>query len=131
MAYGPTATALIEDDKVDDNGIPQYTLGSPVTLDVITAVNGKEGYSNLLFSESLNYAWGYHAKDKDFTYLTEADVGEGKMIISGLGENTLVVDRRYVNELYTFKCVITNSVNGKTATCGEENALAFDVAPMD
>ena len=131
MAYGPTATKLIEENKVDDNGIPQYILGSPVTLDVITVVNGKEGYSNLLFSENLSYNWGYQLEDGKFIYLTEADVGEGKMVVSGLGENALVVDRNHVKGSCVFKCVITNSVNGQTATCGEENALVFDVTPIN
>ena len=123
MAYGAVATA----QEKDKNGLPEYPDGGANTLDVVVTVNGMSGYSNELFSEELSYAWGYQIGDGKFTYLTDKDAVEGGLVISGLGTPTLVVNNLEDGRVYTYKCIITNRVNGKTAACSESNALAFNV----
>ena len=125
MAYGETSNAKNKDDK----GIPQYyaSLGDQVVLDIVTTLNTPAGYDDKLFSENLSYVWGYQVPDGKFTELKESDVGDGKLVVEGLGTNTLKVRVLEDGKKYTYKCIVTNTVNNMAASCDQGTALAFAV----
>jgi len=126
MAYGTESSKK----DVDNKGIPQYygEDGDVFTLDVTTTLNTPAGYDDELFSEGLSYAWGYQVQDShDFKYLTNEDVGDGKLVVEGLGSPTLKIRVLENDKKYTYKCVITNTVNEQAASCDVATALAFAV----
>lgn len=125
MSYGPEALSKNKDEK----NIPQYygSLGNEFVLDVTTALNAPEGYNAALYSENLSYSWGYQVQDGSFKMLTANDVGDGKLVVDGLGTNRLTVRILEDDKKYTYKCIITNIVNGESAACTQGEALAFAV----
>jgi hypothetical protein len=129
MGYGPTAMALIEAGK-EDGGIPLYlgSIGNQFVLDVTHELNVPEGFDKELFSEGISYSWGYQAREAGFKFLTEKDVGEGKLVAEGLGTPALKVNVLEDGVHYIYKCIMTNSLNGQTASCDMSSALSFDVS---
>ena len=83
------------------------------------------GYSSELFSEQLTYTWTVQVDENPSRFLTNDDVGT--IIESGLGTPTLVVKNPAGLNRYTFKCIISNTLNGKTVTSSEAEALPFYV----
>jgi hypothetical protein len=121
MSYSSAAQALIPEGK----SIPYYT-SDVANLEVVlgsVVPTTYAGYSELLFSESIGYVWGVQKDDESFRYLTEKDIESG--LISGeLGKATLTVNSPG-NDGYTFYCIVTNTLNGKTVECSRDEALAF------
>lgn len=124
MAYGDIAVT-----KPQDNGVPRYYVNQneTATLDVKTILTVPSGYDSSLYSEGLTYTWGYQLKDQPFKYLTEKDVGDDKLIVDGLGTPALTIRQLEDGVAYTYKCVITNTVNGQSASCSLGDALSFIV----
>lgn len=127
MFYGSEANKV---PKVEN--IPTYggNVGSEFILDVETNLVPPAGQDSELYSEGLTYTWYHHAQDaQKGRYLTKDDVGPGKRIVSGLGTKSLTVrvleGEDNIKQIY--KCIITNTVNGQTAACGLDTALAFAV----
>ena len=128
MEYGSNAS-----DKVDSEGIAYFNVsaGDIVTLDISTILTPPDGLDDKLFSDALSFEWGYQSADTSFRYLNDKDVGPDKLIDEGLGTSTLKVrapaDIASGDKIYTFKCVITNNLNGQKAACTLADALAFKV----
>lgn len=125
MSYGPNAST-----REKDNGVPVYltNLGSEVILDLNLTLNVPEGLDSKLFSEGYSYAWMVQeGPNKTSRYLTEKDVGEGKIVVDGFNTNNLTVRCVEDDVQYIYRCVVTNTLNGKTASCGAAQALAYKV----
>lgn len=125
MAYGTESSA-----KVDpDDGLATYNLsvGKTAELDVNITNVAQSGYDPLLFSEGVSYLWGVQINDGKSSYrtLTDKDVGPGKLVKEGLGTNKLTIYRDTDEVTYTYKCIITNHLNGLKASCSQADALAF------
>ena len=127
MDYGSEA----KQQPVDaESGIPTYLVGTGdiVTLDVVTQLTPPAGYDEELFSEALIYSWGRQRADDTFVYLTEKDMGENGVVVEGLNTPTLKVRCVENGVTYTYKCIITNVLNGQNASCSLNDALAFAVS---
>lgn len=129
MAYGKNASAV-----VDSEGFAVYNASenATVVLDLTTALSApKDAAGNQLddslFSEGLSYSWGYSTADVPFRYLTPNDVGDDKLVVSGLGTPELTVRCVENDKIYIYRCVVTNSLNGKTAACEPGDALVYKV----
>lgn len=129
-AIPETSYGEISASKFNDrwNG-PMYD-DEIATLDLVVASvvpSAYAGYDPKLFSESMTYTWIVIVDEDPTTrrVLTTDDVGV--LIESGLGTPTLVVKNPEGLHKYTFKCLITNNLNGKTVTQDESNALVFHV----
>lgn len=120
MDYTAAAKALIPSGKT----IPYYTEDKAelevVLGDIVPAAYN--GYDEELFSENINYVWGFQKDNESFRYLTEKDVESG--FVSELGKSKLIVNSPG-NDGYTFYCIVTNTLNNKTVECAREEALAF------
>lgn len=150
MQFGATSGSAGIYQANDKVAYYNPTLGESVTLDIkcvvktpactyeYDAVNNVWGNPTIvnaeaesldpkLFSEGLSFAWGYSTQDSPFRYLTANDVGEGKIVESGLGTPNLKVRCVEDNKIYTYRCVVTNSLNGKSAACEPSKALVFEV----
>ena len=125
MTYGSNANA-----QAKDNGVPVYmaNLGSEVILDLNMNLAIPEDLDAKLFSEGYSYAWMVQeGKDKSSRYLSDKDVGEGKIIVDGFNTNALKVRCVEDGVQYTYRCVVTNTLNGQTASCKPEQALSYIV----
>lgn len=87
----------------------------------------KEALDPELFSEGLSFAWGYSTPDSPFKYLTASDVGDGKIVESGLGTPALKVRCVEDGKIYTYRCIVTNTLNGESVACEPSKALVFEV----
>ena len=124
-SYGEISTSKFNDKW---NG-PMYD-DETATLDLVVSSvvpPAYVGYDPKLFSESMTYTWIVIIDEDPTTrrVLTAEDVGV--LVESGLGTPTLVVKNPEGLHRYTFKCLITNNLNGKTVTQDESNALLFHV----
>lgn len=129
MSYGTNASAV-----VDSEGFAVYNASenATVVLDLTTALNAPQDAAgnqldDSLFSEGLSYSWGYSTADVPFRYLTANDVGDDKLVVSGLGTPELTVRCVENDKIYIYRCVVTNSLNGKTAACEPGDALVYKV----
>ena len=126
MSYTEESKALIPDEKT----IPYYT-GNESTLEVVVGSVIPEafaGYSEELFSEKLTYKWMIQAKDTPTRELTQTDIDNGLVIgVEKIEDvkNILKVSSPE-DDGYTFTCLVSNTLNGKTVTSGAES-LAFYV----
>lgn len=108
----------------------EYDAENNAWINPVAIADAPEGAEDLdpkLFSEGLSFAWGYSTPDNPFRYLTTNDVGEGKIVESGLGTPALKVRCVEDGKIYTYRCIVTNSLNGKTASCEPPRALLFEV----
>ncbi len=87
---------------------------------VVDYANIPADHSRLLYSEDITYNWYVQETDSiNFRLLTEDDVQENGLVVSGL--NTPILKVRVLtdelNKSYaTYKCVITNHLNGEKAS---------------
>lgn len=125
MTYGSNANA-----QAKDNGVPVYmaNLGAEVILDLDMSLTVPEGLDEKLFSEGYSFSWMVQeGRDKNSRYLTEKDIGEGKIVVDGFNTRALKVRCVEDNVQYTYRCIVTNTLNGKTASCEAAKALAYIV----
>ena len=125
MTYGSNASA-----QAKDNGVPVYmaSLGSEVILDLDMNLATPEGLDAKLFSEGYSYTWMVQeGKDKSSRPLSDKDVGEGKIIVDGFNTRALKVRCVEDGVQYIYRCLVTNTLNGKTASCKPEQALSYIV----
>lgn len=130
--YGDNAE---NQEKDKDKGIPKYDLTKEVTsaiLDVDVKVNlsgDYAGFDESLFSEQLIYTWQIQKLDESFRDLTEADMGEDGFVIGGLNTPALEVKRTTTSSVIidNYRCIVTNLVGNKSATCEFTKALTFMV----
>lgn len=131
MSYGENAQSQTFDP---DTKIPQYfATENPDDyriFDIQMNLNTPDGYDDKLYSEEFIYIWQYQRLDGDFITLTNDDVSTDditKPVVSGLGTNALTVRVVEDNILYTYRCIVTNVLNGEKASCSEAQALAFAI----
>lgn len=125
MTYGSNANA-----QAKDNGVPVYmtSLGAEVILDLDMNLATPEGLDDKLFSEGYSYTWMVQeGKDKSSRPLSDKDVGEGKIIVDGFNTRALKVRCVEDGVQYIYRCLVTNTLNGKTASCKPEQALSYIV----
>ena len=121
MSYGAVENGL--GGYLDDNITPRFDgpLGSEYELNIVLTENLPDNIDRKLLTENLTYEWALQVQDESMQYLTEVHPA----VVSGIGTDKLKV-RVIENDVkYTYKCFVTNHLNGEKATC--ELPLAFAV----
>lgn len=116
-----------EDSKLDTI-IPANAieLGTKVSFKVNTNLDNT---TNKLESEKLEYLW-YVQEPENTTYrlLTEKDVDNNGLVISGLNTNTLTVRCVSDGATYNYYCIIKNYIQDKFAELDTSPIYTFTIA---
>ena len=87
------------------------------------------GYSEELFTEGLTYTWVTKIADSTDPARPLGPEDVGVLVIDGLGTPTLTIKSPEGRTTHMFKCLISNTLNGKTVTQleSDEDVLPFYV----
>lgn len=114
----PTITSPAEDAVINGSALNEYTL---------TITTASYSTPSALYSDELIYTWqGQKADDDEYVTITDAlrdtyRISEDSL----LNTNTLIVygvDGDDLNKAISYKCIVTNKLNGTTKTGAAEDA---------
>jgi hypothetical protein len=119
-----------------DEKYPTYTdedVNSEGCNELIAVVGnikpeGYEEYDELLFTEALRYSWMYQTAGGTWRALISEDAGENGFISGPINDTTLKVKNPAGNDnVWTFKFIVKNTLNGKTIETAMDDALTFAI----
>lgn len=120
IAISSTGGTLDEDG---DNYTWDVALGTELVLSLDAHVSKPEGYEAAigsavdgpedLYSEGLSYAWTLQIADGEERPLVPEDIVDGDITANSITVNSLGdIDS---GKIYTYKCIVTNTLNGEIA----------------
>jgi len=110
----------------DQDMYPAYKFGDTVKLKIDTDLDD----GNLLYTENLTYEWYVQEPDKMARKLTESDKGLNTLVDvdSNLNSKEIVVRCVSDGSVFNYFCIITNTINGKTAEINSSSYNTFTIA---
>lgn len=122
IEYGPISAAKVED--YDEGSIPTYLTSENAVMDLKLTDPNPAGVDKLLYTEGYTYTWYVSSTNTTPRKVSDKD----EMYVSGLDTATLTVKNPSNSDVkYTYKCIITNTLNGKTISNTLVDALPFYV----
>lgn len=109
------------------DGAPIYSANGEHTLEVIASIKDiPAGHSIDLYSDALTYTWSIQTvNDGPFRDLTEKD--KGVYYTGSLGGSQLKINNPAGADTRTYRCIVSNTLNGKTVSQTGKQVLAFYV----
>ena len=124
------ATDYTELQKLVDGGamLDVYKYGNIISLKVDT--NLDDAINLGLLAETLTYTWYVQEPDTPARELTEKDIGLNTLLDVDTVLNSKEIKVRCVSDgaVYSYYCVITNEIQGKTAEVNSSSYNTFTIA---
>ena len=122
IGYGATSTA--KKVEYDEGNIPTYTTSDNAVMDLSITDPNPSGVDAALYTEGYTYTWYVSSTNTTPRKVNAND----EMYVSGIDTATLTVKNPAKSDIkYTYKCIVTNTLNGKTVSNTLVDALPFYV----